>query len=199
MVIFIKMFAEFFSLALDTRVNILLCILSFLLALISIFIVIVSIRQNNKLLESNSRPYISAFLSNQNQNIVLTIKNFGNSSAYIENFVSTADFAKLSPTKSIIPFQNFKGSMLAPGQAVSCCFDYRTLTDAYDTFTLEISYSSDFSNKRKLRNKNYINKIDINVKAFRELFYIGADPRSGKELEHIAKTLHSIDLKLLDK
>lgn len=113
--------------------------------------------------------------------------------------MSTADFAKLSPAKAIIPFQNFKGSMLAPGQAVSCSFVYRTLADAYDTFTLEISYSSDFSNKRKLRNKNYVNKIDINVKAFREFFYIGADPRSGKELEHIAKTLHSIDLKLLDK
>ena len=199
MVIFIKMFAEFFSLALDTRVNILLCILSFLLALISIFIVIVSIRQNNKLLESSSRPYISAFLSNQNRNIVLTIKNFGNSSAYIENFVSTADFAKLSPTKKVTPFQNFKGSTLAPGEAVSCSFPYRTFADTYDTFTLEISYSSDFSSKQKFRNKNYINKIDINVRAFRELFYISVDPKPGKELEDIAKTLHSIDLKLLDK
>lgn len=193
------MFAEFFSLPLDIRVNIMLCILSFLLAVISIAIVIISIRQNNKLLEANSRPYISAFLSNQNQNIVLTIKNFGNSSAYITDFVSSADFSKLSPSSQITPFKNFKGSMLAPGQAVSCGFKYRTFADAYDSFTLTISYTSDFSNKHKIRKKNYVNKIDINVKAFRELFYIGSDPKSGKELKHIAKTLHSIDMKLVDK
>lgn len=89
--------------------------------------------------------------------------------------------------------------MLAPGEAVSCSFPYRTFADTYDTFTLEISYSSDFSSKQKLRNKNYINKIDINVRAFRELFYISVDPKPGKEFEDIAKTLHSIDLKLLNK
>lgn len=194
-----KLFENFFSLSIDVKVNIVLCILSFFLAVISICIVIISIRQNNKLLESSSRPYISAFLSDQSENIVLTIKNFGNSSAYITSFTSTADFAKLSLDKNIIPFQNFKGSVLAPGQAVSCSFKYRDLADEYDSFTLKITYSSDFSSKRKFHNKNYINEIVINVKAFRELFHIGSNVKPGTELKNIAKTLHSIDLKLLNK
>ena len=41
---------------LATKVNIILCILSFILALISIITVIITLRQNQQMLENSSRP-----------------------------------------------------------------------------------------------------------------------------------------------
>lgn len=46
----------------STISNIILSALSFLLAFISIVFVIVTLKQNNRMLEASSRPYISIYL-----------------------------------------------------------------------------------------------------------------------------------------
>ena len=39
-------------------INVILCILSFALAIISVITVIITLRQNNKMIENTRRPYI---------------------------------------------------------------------------------------------------------------------------------------------
>lgn len=46
---------------LATKVNIILCILSFILAFISIITVIITLRQNQQMLENSSRPYVCIY------------------------------------------------------------------------------------------------------------------------------------------
>ena len=64
-------------------INLILSVLSFLLAAISVVTVVITLKQNNKMLEANSRPYVVVYLvyeeySNQ---IYLCVKNFGNTRA----------------------------------------------------------------------------------------------------------------------
>ena len=46
---------------LSVEVNIILCILSFVLALVSVVTVVITLRQNNKMIESTSRPYVGIY------------------------------------------------------------------------------------------------------------------------------------------
>lgn len=200
-----KLFAEFCSLPLDVRVNIILCILSFCLALLSIAFVVCTLRQNSKMLKASTRPYLSAYIKEQNEKIMLIIKNFGNSSALITGFESTLDFSKFFPSSKMIPFEHLVDSLLAPGQSISCGFDYETFVNSYDEFQLIFQYIPDspikcrFMRKHKIKKATYTNKINISVTSFREVARIGCNPKNGNELTHIAKSLHSIDLKLLDR
>ena len=45
----------------STVVNIVLCILSFILALISIVTVVITLRQNHTMIENATRPYICVY------------------------------------------------------------------------------------------------------------------------------------------
>lgn len=47
---------------LSTKVNIVLSVLSFILAVISIVTVVITLRQNNKMIENSSRPYVCILL-----------------------------------------------------------------------------------------------------------------------------------------
>ena len=42
----------------STIVNIILCVLSFILAAISVVTVVITLRQNNKMIEESTRPFI---------------------------------------------------------------------------------------------------------------------------------------------
>ena len=45
----------------STIVNIILCVLSFILAAISVVTVVITLRQNNKMIEESTRPVISVY------------------------------------------------------------------------------------------------------------------------------------------
>lgn len=95
-------------------VNIILSILSFALAAISVITVIITLRQNNKMLESNSRPYVVAYLVYQESpsHIYLCIKNFGNTSAIVKslNIIPEISLHKRTSNELI------NDTMLAPNQ-----------------------------------------------------------------------------------
>ena len=80
-------------------INIILCILSFLLAVISVVTVILTLKQNNKMIENSTRPYIviySKITNFQNQLYYLIIKNMGQTGAEIVNFKCDTDLSKFS-------------------------------------------------------------------------------------------------------
>ena len=69
-------------------INVVLCILSFVLAAISVVTVVITLRQNNKMIESSTRAYIAVSgqsINVQSSEFLLVVKNYGNSSAIIEN------------------------------------------------------------------------------------------------------------------
>ena len=77
-----------------------LALSSFVLALVSVVTVIITIRQNNRMLEASTRPYVSIYFdySNMGEPIgYFVIKNFGNSSAKITS-LSYNDVVKGQPT-----------------------------------------------------------------------------------------------------
>ena len=68
-------------------INIMLSILSFALAAISVVTVVITLKQNNKMLEATSKPYVVAYLVYQEapSHIYLCIKNFGQTSAIVKS------------------------------------------------------------------------------------------------------------------
>lgn len=70
-------------------INLTLTIASFALAAISVISVILTLQQNNRMIENSTRPYISLYGESTTFSafqFYLVIRNFGQSSALITNF-----------------------------------------------------------------------------------------------------------------
>lgn len=95
-------------------INIVLCVLSFVLAAISVITVVITLRQNNKMLESNSRPYVVAYLVYQEapSHIYLCIKNFGKTSSIVKSLNIDPQFSLHKKTSNEL----MNNTMLAPNQ-----------------------------------------------------------------------------------
>lgn len=145
----------------STIVNIVLCILSFLLAAISVIIVVISIRQNNKMIEESTRPYISIYIESITiceQSSFFVLKNFGHTSATIDLFEYDS---VLKETHQANPnfnkqFDYINGLSLSPGQ--SKLFQYNVTLLPKDSISFRIKYSS--------FKKHYEESINLNVKNY---------------------------------
>ena len=95
-------------------VNIILSVLSFVLAAISVITVVITLKQNNKMLESSSRPYVVAYLVYQEapSHIYLCIKNFGKTSAIVKSLKFEPEFSLHRKTSNEL----MNNTMLAPNQ-----------------------------------------------------------------------------------
>lgn len=124
----------------STIVNIILCVLSFILAAISVVTVVITLRQNNKMIEESTRPFISVYTDEINAGnpfFYLVIKNFGKSTAYITKFEYDFDFNGCYKIRNDRDYlQQLNNAVLAPGQSRICTLDYQRIDRAV-TFTLE--------------------------------------------------------------
>lgn len=95
-------------------VNIILSVLSFALAATSVITVVITLKQNNKMLESSSRPYVVAYLVYQEapSHIYLCIKNFGKTSALVKSLKFEPKFSLYKKTSNEL----MNNTMLAPNQ-----------------------------------------------------------------------------------
>ena len=95
-------------------VNIILSILSFLLAVISVVTVVITLRQNNKMIESSSKPYVVAYLVYQEapSHIYLCIKNFGQTSAIVKSLKIEPEFSLHKKSSNEL----MNDTLLAPSQ-----------------------------------------------------------------------------------
>lgn len=78
-----------------TITNIVLCVLSSILVAISVVTVVITLRQNSKMIEESTRSAISIYTGEINTGtpfFYLIIKNFGKSPAYITKFEYDFDF-----------------------------------------------------------------------------------------------------------
>ena len=97
-------------------ISIILSVLSFILAVLSLVFIWITLKQNNKMLYANSRPYITIYFAYEENNseMYVCVKNCGNSSAIIKSLVFEPDFSirGLSIGEILI------NAMLAPRQQV---------------------------------------------------------------------------------
>lgn len=170
-----------------TRVNIWLCILSVLLAAISLITVIITLIQNRKMIESSTRPIISVYsqeiiLQPNMPSFYIVIKNYGGSVAYMKSFSYDYDFVGGYGIDSPKDYLNeMNHAVLAPGQSKICHLDTSKINKAV---TFDIEYQSETG-------KNYSGHFTVDLKAG-TLMPSAKMGREGSELSTISYTLQEM-------
>lgn len=168
-----------------TIVNIILCVLSFILAVVSVITVVITLHQNNKMIEESTRPIISIYTDEINAGtpfFYLVVKNFGKSSAYITKFEYDFDFKGCYKIRNDNDYlQGLKNAVLAPGQSRICTLDYAKV-DKEVTFIIEY---------RSGAKKTYLETFTIDLKAGVSMPY-GKVATDGKELRTISYALQEM-------
>ena len=174
-----------------TLINIMLCILSFILAAISVITVVITLRQNNRMIDNSTRPYVvvySVVTNFQTPDYYICVKNFGQSGTVITKFTCDVDLKKYSYHKEHIPFEHLSNTFIAPGQSFICNLDPIELFKEVHPLTFDIEYKSN--------GKHYTNTFTINIQADSDLIHTRASTKD-KELCIISYTLQDIAEKLL--
>lgn len=174
-----------------TIVNIILCILSFILAVISVVTVVITLRQNYKMIEESTRPYISIYIGStyfSDTVIYLIIKNFGSSSAVIEEFDSDIDFSICSYDVDHIPFEHIVGTHLCPSESILFPINSYKLSQNAQTINISIKY--------RASQKIYCEKISVNFDAHCDRAHLRANTQ-GKHDQEISFALQDIAEKML--
>lgn len=177
-------------------VDIILSILSFILSLLSILFVILTIRQNNKLLYANSRPYISVYFAYEenNRELYICVKNSGNSSAIIKNLELSSDIVLHNKTMN----DTLKGALLAPQQQVHFyVVNKKEIMKSgpyqYDIF---IEYI-DVNKPRKTINENYTIDISYILQVLNSVNNISSSSKTDDNLYNIERDIKAIALQKL--
>ncbi len=174
-------------------INIILCVLSFLLAVISVITVVVTLRQNSVMLENESRAYVSIYgdtISCHGTIFYLIIKNFGRSNALITSLECDTNLSVFSYVENLVPFSHMKNTSIAPNQVYKCALRQIPLFGSgISTINFKISYESN--------NKVYCDTFCINLDSFRNLVNVKSSVKKGDELMTIASALQELNSKLL--
>lgn len=164
-----------------TKWTIALSILSFFLAVISLVSIIATLKQNHRMLESSTRPYICVYGQNINSGspvFYLVIKNFGSSPAIMKRFAITPSIRNCYKTDKGRDFlADMSTGVLAPGQSRICAMDYSKLPDLLD---FDIVYSSG--------KKEYRDSFTSNIKAGSAML----QTKNEDELHAISYTLQEM-------
>lgn len=175
----------------STLVNIVLCILSFILAVISVITVIVTLRQNHQMIENTTRPYLTVYYNNtyfQDLHSYLILKNFGVSSATIIEFSSDCDLSSIEHDTGHMPFGALTGVTLAPGQKIPYIINGSNFSEN-EIITFTLKYKSD-------TNHIYNENVQIRSEYLRNIAVVRASTKD-KELRTISYALQDIAEKML--
>lgn len=175
----------------STLINIVLCVLSFILAVISVITVVVTLRQNHQMIENTTRPYLTVYYNNtyfQDLHSYLILKNFGTSSATIVEFSSDCDLSNIEHDTGHTPFGALAGVSIAPGQKVPYIINGSKFSEnKIITFTLK--YKSD-------TNHIYNETVQIRPEYLGNIAVVRASTKD-KELRTISYALQDIAEKMI--
>lgn len=191
------MISSFLSQDYPTKVNIILCLLSFFLAVISVVTVVITLRQNHKMISNSTRPYVtaSAQVTNfQNAKFYVLIKNYGTSGAIIRKISTDIDIKKYLYSETT-PFDFSKDLFLAPGQSICVEVDSIKMNeDGIHLFEFTIEYND--VNHSKKRSVQYSEHYPINYDCYSRIALSRASTRD-QELRTISFTLQDMVEKLM--
>lgn len=168
-------------------INVVLCVLSFVLAAISVVTVVITLRQNNKMIESSTRAYIAVSgqsINVQSPEFLLVVKNYGNSSAIIENITFDIPLKPYMYALDIEPFSAVTNATLCPNQNIVCNLNpVKMGEDNITIITCTVTYTSN--------GKKYVEKQIINFEALCKNVVTKANTE-GKELKIISYALQEM-------
>lgn len=153
-----------------------------ILSTIAIIISVLTLIQNNKILEESNKPDISIFkhvIDIAKPYNYFVIKNFGQSGAQIIDIKCNVDLDKYLLRN---PFKYLIGTYIAPNQSFSCVFDL----DKFEVKTL--NFEVKYSNPNFKPNKCYTSKITIDLNQDHGNLYTKITTKN-EELSTISKTL----------
>lgn len=132
-------------------------IASFIVSVVSVLVAVLALRQNNKMLEETTRPYVAIsydVVFNGTRSIFLMLKNYGSSGAKITSF----DFKPLSNSSHINEqLAKINGAFLAPHQKIMYNIDPTKFPDNTLDFTIT------YKNGSKTYTENQSLKIKIGI------------------------------------
>ena len=154
-------------------------------AIISAWIAICTLRQNNKMIEESTRPYILIYTTEINSGnlfMYLVVKNNGASSAKIERIdinPCLKGMYKIPNDKDFL--KDLEGCSIAPSQSKICLLDFEKIPKKVE---IKITYSSSVK-------KRYTEEMIVNLKAGATLPK-GKTSTKGKELRTISYVLQEM-------
>lgn len=169
-----------------TIVNVILCVLSFILAVISVITVVITLRQNHKMIDNSTRPYVTVYSSVTNCDGIryyLCVKNFGQSGAVITEFNCNCDLSQYSYHDGKTPFEHLSNTFIAPGQSFLCNIDHLKFFKNPPTLTFTVKYKAD--------SKKYMDTFIINPEADSDLIHTRSCSKN-QELASISYTLQEL-------
>lgn len=153
-----------------------------ILSIIAIVISLLTLIQNNRMLEESTKPDISIFkhvIDIAKPYNYFVIKNFGQTGAQIIDIKCNVDLDKYLLRN---PFKYLVGTYVAPNQSFTCVFDIDKFE--YRILNFEIKYS----NPNSKSNKFYTSKITIDLNQDHGNLYTKVTTKN-EELSTISKTL----------
>ena len=156
---------EYLALSPSDIIQIIGIIASLITSLIAIIISVITIRQNNKMLEESSRPYISIYIETITiceQTSYIVLKNFGNTSATITKFHYDPVLREnIEISEKILreQFDYVKGIILSPQQKKLLFYNFAKLPENIQTVSFTIGYESSskyYEESFSLNVRNYI-------------------------------------------
>lgn len=159
-------------------------IVSALVGIISVCIAIYTLKQNSKMIEESTRPYVVIYLANanfQNSSLYLVVKNFGQTGATIKSFQSSLDLSTISHDGRPL-FKGIENSFIAPKQSYKTAIDISKLPE-----DKEVEFTISYSSKAKAYNERF----KINLNSFHNILSSRASTEH-KELKIISYTLQDL-------
>ena len=139
----------------STIVNIMLSIFSFVLAAISVITVVITLKQNNKMLEASSKPYVVAYLVYQESpsHIYLCVKNFGQTSAMVKSLNIEPSFSLYRKNCN----ETINNTMLAPNQQLHFLVSDKDKSKIINENSFDFSVFVEYQDcsTKKVYNENY--------------------------------------------
>lgn len=138
-------------------INLSLSAISLIIAIASIWAAVATLKQNRRMLEASSRPYIAIYtdcICVREQSTCFVLKNFGNSPARIVTFKFPEILSTAPQDHTLYNEQFFKvnGLILAQGQSKLLYFDFSAFGENQElSFTIEYVAVSDTEKKHPYR------------------------------------------------
>lgn len=167
-------------------------LISFATSITAIIISIKSLTQNSKMIEESTRPYIGIYGASTHigsSNYYIVLKNFGQCSATIHEFLYDFDLANFTVNNSSSkPFQCIENSTIVPGQSLHALINLNKALKQTNIINFHISYSSGVHKYKE----DFCLNLTGNLGNF-----VSHKTTQGKELETISETLQDMYIHFL--
>lgn len=182
------------SLAISDKIQIVGIFSTTLLSVISVLIAISTLRQNSKMIEESTRPYIvisfEAFTTGPTERGFFVIKNYGQSAAIVTKFEFSNDLTTISQKIDGLgdAYDTINQAHFAPGQRILIPFSPKSKLSEY-SYQFKIEYKTS-------ANKIYKDTFDVNLKIAAKIPSARNNPDKQLTYENLPQLLRDISFSL---